>query len=352
MLAILNAMQRNVGALVFSSLLISACGDPAKDASDTTGDSGSSTSDQGSSSESKEDKTPGETPEIPKPEAASIYKPCPLDKRWGRFRVSLQAKFSAFEGSLANGVVPAHVPDVVKTQGDCILYQPPSLSCDPPCGPNERCDRSGKCIAAPRNQDLGKVYVRGMSKDLDIEPKEPGFHYVNEGTLPHPVTKGSQELQLFVSDAPGGALALHAYGIEALEGTPTKVKLEKGKDLDLVWTAAKDSERSKMLLSLNVNNHGAAASWITCAVPDTGSYALPGELIMALFDAGVSGFPSLEFNRVSIDSKSLSGDADACLEFAVQSPVTIDVEVPGLVSCKDDSDCPEGQSCKDDLSCG
>lgn len=334
-----------------SSLFATACAQPAPEAESSTGETQTTSSDDAGSTQTKDDASSDSGPQIPEPEAASLYKPCPQDKRWGRFRVSLQAKFSSFEGSMANGVVPAHVPEVVKTEGDCTLYQPPSLSCDPPCGPNERCDRSGKCIEAPRNQDLGKVYVRGMSQDLDIAPREPGFHYVNEGTLPHPVTTASQELQLFVSDAPGGALALHAYGIEALAGTPQEVNLEKDKDLALTWTAAKDSQRSKMVLNLNVNNHGAAASWITCAVPDTGSFTLPASMISALLDAGVSGFPSLEFNRMSVDSKTVPGASEACLEFAVQSPVTIDVTVPGVLSCKDDSDCPDGQTCQDDLTC-
>lgn len=344
----LRYVRLKFGAVFLSSLFATSCGESAQDATSSTGDAAADPS----STQSEEDENTEGGPKIPEPETASVYKPCPLGKRWGRFRVSLQAKFSSFEGSLANGVVPAHVPDVVKTQGDCTLYQPPNLACDPPCGPNERCDRSGKCIDAPRNQDLGKVYVRGMSKDLDIAPREPGFHYVNGGTLPHPVTEPSQELQLFVSDAPGGALALHAYGIEALAGTPQDASLEKDKDLALTWTAAKDPERSKMVLSLNVNNHGAAASWISCSVPDTGSFALPATLVTQLLEAGVSGFPSLEFNRMSVDSKMLTGQPDACLEFSVQSPVTIDVKVPGVVSCKEDSDCPEGQTCRDDLTCG
>lgn len=345
-------MRLGFGSVLLTLVFASACSDSNPEANSTTGDQDSSTSEDAGETTSEDAGGEGGGPKIPEPKAPSVYKPCPQDQRWGRFRVSLQAKFSSFEGSQANGVVPSHVPNVAKTEGDCTLYRPPNLSCDPPCGPNERCNREGKCIPAPRNQDLGKVYVRGMSKDLDVSAQQPGFHYVNEGTLPHPVTDVSQEVQLFVSGGPGGPLALHAHGISALELGVERVEIESNKNLDLTWTAAKDADRTKMVISLNVNNHGVAASWISCVVPDSGKFSLSASLITELLDAGVSGFPSLEFNRMSVDSIAIPGENDACLEFAVQSPRTIDVVVPGVVSCNEDEDCPEGQSCQDDLTCG
>lgn len=292
---------------------------------------------------------------VPEPGAVQVYAPCSLEKRWGRFRVTLNSKFSAVEGAVANGVVPAHVPNQGTKSGDCTMYKPPNLSCDPPCAPDKRCDRSGQCLPAPRNQDFGKVQVRGMKEAVDIAPKSPGFYYVNPETLSHPIIGATQTVHLYAGKAPGQALSLHAHGVDQLQGLPDKVAIVAGKDLELSWDAPSDTSRSKMVLNLNVNNHGAAASWISCEVQDNGSFALPSALLEELMQAGMSGFPSLTLTRMSVDSKELTLDGQegqGCVELVVQSPVTIDVEVPGLVSCKDDSDCPEGQRCRDDLTCG
>lgn len=347
--------MRGTSLLLLTTITLSACGtstpneqDPAKETSSSGDTQGSAPTSEGQNTDSTKDT------ELPEEKAAVVYSPCALDSRWGQFKITLKERFSSAQGFATNGVVPDQVPKLVKSVGECKLYQPPTLSCDPPCGVNERCDRSGSCIPVPRNQDLGKLVFRGMQEDLDLEARSPGNHYLNSGTLAHPVILQNQTVRLIGLEAPGGPLNLHAHGFEALGGVAEKYELQKGKELALSWNAPQSPEHSKMLVNLNVNNHGANASWIACVFEDNGSAKIPATLLDDLQAAGLSGFPSIELNRSSVDSArlQLQPQGEGCVELVVESAQVADVVVPGLLSCNEDSDCPDGQSCKDDLTCG
>jgi len=101
-------------------------------------------------------------------------------------------------------------------------------------------------------------------------------------------------------------------------------------------------------VELNLNNHGSTSAWLTCDVPDTGSYALPAEVLEALYAIGVSGFPSLALSRRSADTATI---ALGCIDLTVLSEVSVSVEIDGIVSCTQDNQCPPGQSCGVDLAC-
>ncbi len=68
----------------------------------------------------------------------------------------------------------------------------------------------------------------------------------------------------------------------------------------------------------------------------------------ALFMNGVSGFPSFSLTRQSGDTTTVMS---GCVQLLVATPVSRDLNVPGVVSCNDEKPCPGGKMCRQDLTC-
>ena len=145
------------------------------------------------------------------------------------------------------------------------------------------------------------------------------------------------------------AFDLLGFGVDALVVPSPTITVERAKPLALTWTPPAATGPAKATISLNINGHGLVGSHVECVVDDTGSYTLPAELITQLVDAGTSGFPTVTLTRQSLDSKTL---APGCVDFRVRSSQKIDVTIPGLQSCQEDTDCTAPQTCQGDLTCG
>jgi Cys-rich repeat protein len=128
------------------------------------------------------------------------------------------------------------------------------------------------------------------------------------------------------------------------------IDVSSGSPVPLTWeTAGVNTDQSEIFIYFSVNVHGTVTGWIECTVPDTGSFDIPASLVTDLIGLGITNFPSMQMNRRSVDSTDLStGD---CVDFEVGSQVTIELTVDGLVSCSDNTDCPEGQTCSTEGFC-
>lgn len=307
-------------------------------------DEGGSTTDAGPPSNA--DTAPSGDPG-PVASGPLTYNPCPLAQRIGGFEVTLAEAYTGVNGQVANGVVPGNVPDVVAEAGGCTLFQGRALFCDPACVPGETCGDDGLCVPYPENQSVGTVTIDGLKTPLVMEAKW-GNHYTNPGSLEHPGYDEGADLQLMAAGGEMESFTLRGVGVSPLVFGGKTVTVTGEDDVTLAWTPSSEEAAVRVRLVLNINNHGTTSAWIACDAQDTGTFSIPAGLLSQLYGIGVSGFPSLEAERRTVDAAHISA---GCVEFEVVAPASVPVEVGGVVSCTGDSQCPPGQSCGVDLQC-
>jgi len=276
------------------------------------------------------------------------YRPCDPAARVGTFRIDLAAEYTGVSGTVAEGVVPQDVPVLADEVGECRLWDPPSLFCDPACEPGQTCDADGTCIPYPANLDVGTVTVAGLLVSLRMTPLPPANLYTNPDPLPHPGFEPGAGIELVATGGDAEPFTLHGWGVSALASAQGEVAADRGAATALAWDAPADPGHARVHVSLEVNRHGGPAARIECDADDTGAFEIPSALVDALFDRGLSGFPRIVLRRRSADSTSI---AQGCVELDVGAPLDLPVAIPGLDSCTVDDDCPAGETCQPDLTC-
>lgn len=290
----------------------------------------------------------------------------------GRFEITLVAAvparadlpatpaFTALLGRVYDAEVPEGVVwSEVDSDGDCRLLEPSIPACDPVCTGAEVCAAEDACVAYPRAFDVGTVTLRGLQSAagddaIAIEPLPPSNTYQLPGRvqLPYPPFAEGDALSL---QAAGGELprfAVETVAIAPLEGTdPGPIEFAPDAATELRWTPPASGASSRIAVRVDISHHGGQKGEIVCDAPDDGSLTISARLAAGLIDLGVAGFPSLEIVREAAGSTPIGSGR---VELAVASPVTIELEIPGLVSCEEPGTqdvCPAGQACGIDRRC-
>ena len=279
---------------------------------------------------------------------STAYAPCAASERVGGFLVLLADGYTAVEGRVASGVVPANVREATSVSGSCRVLEGRVLSC-PACGAGETCGTDGACVPYPTAGSVGVVAVQGLSAALSMSPTSIGSYTNGATSLPHP---GVGEGAVVSVDAPGDVLpgfTLEARGIAPLATELTEVALARDRALTVTWTPATEpSARIRLLLDLA--HHGGIAASLECdGLDDDGGFEIPANLVTRLMDIGLAGFPTLTISRRAASSTDI---APGCVDFSIVSEVVLSVTIDGLTSCVDDEECPSGQTCQADLTCG
>jgi hypothetical protein len=264
---------------------------------------------------------------------------CPLAERVGAFQVAMEAEYSSFSGSVADGVVPLSVLEQVGAEGDCILLRRNNPFCDPLCMPGETCDFDGMCIPYPANHDVGVVAVSGLVQPVSVEPVPPTYSYFDT-SLMHPPFEPGALVELTAEGGDYEAFVLHGYGVAMVEPTLDTVSLSTGRDVTVEWTAT--GSEATLRLMLNVDQHGLTPVQLICESDDTGSLVISSELMTQFLAFGVSGFPSADYYLQTVDSVEIT---PGCVEFLVRSHRQTALDVEGHTPCDAPNDCPEGQMC-------
>ncbi len=277
------------------------------------------------------------------PTEAAYGAPCEQNSLVGHFQVTHDETggfaYSAITGTVAEGVIPLTVLQLVEEVGDCALMQKVNPFCDPPCGAGELCEHGGTCIPYPANVDVGSVTVTGLVESpITMEPNSSTY-YTKVG-LPFPVYGASDQVDLVASGATAAGFAMRAWGVESMALPDVTHQLTDGQDLTVDWVAQPGPW--KVIISVNVDQHGNSPVTLVCRTDDTGSYTIDASLVTKLLDFGVSGFATLRFRRATVDSLE---HPLGCIQLSVESLILGKLHVAGHTPCKFDPDCPDGQVC-------
>lgn len=276
---------------------------------------------------------------------------CANDQRVGSLSIRLSGgDRTLFDGSISDGVIPSGVHRELAASGACQLLGPRDLFCATACASGTTCAGDDACVPTPMKQSAGTLTATGLLTPVEVMANGITGEYSKTILDPYPAFEAGAAIQLSASGDTIPAFTLHGWGVPPLVTSLSTINVSSGSGVPLTWeTEGVNTEHSQIFISFSVNVHGATTGWIECTVPDTGSYELPATLVTDLIDLGLSGFPRMTLARRSADSTSLPGGN--CVDFEVASQVTIELTVDGLVSCSDDTDCPEGQTCTPELAC-
>lgn len=289
--------------------------------------------------------------------AGYAYNACADGERVGGFTVIAKPTqtlsggiiegFSAVEGEVRDGIIPGQIPEVVITSGSCSLLRGRDLSCIPACVSGETCGEAGTCIAAPERHEVGTVDVLGLKDAVTIEPIELVYNFT--GTLQNPAFDEGRGVALQAGGGEFTGFALLAEGVGTLDLDGATATLQDGEPVNVQWAAPATPDRSRILVELNISQHGGDPVRIECEAADTGALEIPAELITQLLSYKYSGFPSIRLSRQTADSIELPV---GCIDFVVAAHGEIAVEIDGLASCSEQVPCPDGMTCQKDLTCG
>lgn len=264
---------------------------------------------------------------------------CPLASRVGGFNLVMEDSYTAFSGAVADGVVPITVLEAVGEGGGCTLLRRNNPFCDPPCQPGTTCDFDGACIAYPQNHSVGTLEISGLVEPLTVDPVMPTYDYFST-MLMHPAFSPGSAIALAASGGDYPAFTLRGAGVAMIEPSAATLVMRDGDPLTVAW--AKDGAGGRVRVELNIDQHGNTPVRLVCEAEDSGTLTIPAALVSQLIGFGISGFPSVQYYRQTVDSIEL---APGCVEFVVRSHQQTLLAVEGHVPCDSPDDCPDGQVC-------
>ncbi|MCK6575048.1 hypothetical protein L6V77_28590 [Myxococcota bacterium] len=254
-------------------------------------------------------------------------------------------------GRVNDGPTPVLVEWLpTREAGTCAVYEPTIPFCDPPCGGSAACVHDDTCLDYPQARDVGTVHVDGVRTNAggtayDVEPLAKLYQYSDS---PFPGFDEGAPIRL---DAEGGEtppFAITAQGVAPLVVPSAEFPMVRGEPLDLNWVAPGVAGVSTVRVRIDISHHGGARGTIECEAPDTGALRIPAEMVDHLLDLGASGFPVVLLSRQNVGSAPV---APGRVTLAVTSDVEVPLQVPGIISCTGDENCPAGQICLPDLRC-
>lgn len=279
----------------------------------------------------------------------------------GTFVVSLveetatgTAAHTTINGSVKDHADPVTVPLVpVAKGGDCTLSTPHLPFCATPCG-EAACVADNTCASYGTSQDVGVVTLTGVAKQsgdppLRLTSVQNAYQAAADQAPAYPPFAEGDDVAL--QAAGGGVFApfsIHATAIAPLALTSDALTLDKTKDFTVTWTAAGSNAKSTIHFLLDLSHHGGLKGEIDCDTADAGSLTISAALLTQLLNLGVAGYPSFKLIRKSVASTAIT---PGLVQLELSQSIVRYVQIPGLVSCTDDTDCPTGQTCQGDQQC-
>jgi hypothetical protein len=264
---------------------------------------------------------------------------------------------TTFQGFVRDAPVnQTSIWDVVEDAGGCQTLVPRVPFCETPCGADADCVEENVCRTKAKSHSVGTMTVKGIvtatgATEFTIESEAPKFNYDPAGdpSLGYPPAAEGADISVSTSGGDYAPFEVKSSGIAPIAGAPSAaLAFEHGKGLPLTWTAKGSSGKSRMEILVNIAHHGGEKGKIVCDVEDNGSFEIPSSMVDRLLNLGVAGFPTVKLSRVARGSTDISVGRIA---LEVVNHVEIPLEIPGVISCANNSECPDGQSCSSTRKC-
>ena len=285
-----------------------------------------------------------------KPNPVDTETPAPKPS-FGTFLVSLNPPnelsqgYTTIAGKVNDGPTPSTtVWEEMAAADNCRLLTPRIPFCDPPCGGSAACVEDDSCQSYPSPIYIGKVVMNGIKTSdgtMSFTMDTMKWNYLTAGGLAYPpFNEGDIVTMSAAGSSTSEAFSLSVKGINPLEVPDDSIVLENGKPITIRWTPAGSAASSIISIMVDISHHGGTKGKIQCECPDNGSVTIPATLIDKLKALGYFGFPKIEIAR-----RAVTRDSTASVELVIESSITKEVYIPGLISCNQNEDCPEGQTC-------
>ncbi|MBN1308218.1 MAG: hypothetical protein JXA18_09900 [Chitinispirillaceae bacterium] len=275
---------------------------------------------------------------------------------YGTFQIMLREEgVTAVLGRMYDGPLPSKPPvvwEVVETAGGCCLLKPRTPLCAEPCEWGYLCVEDDSCQLEPSAISVGTVTVNGLkltNGTAAFSMDHIGFNYqppitdtltyppFNEGDVVTLSASGSQSISAFT---------LTARGFSPLEVLNESFPCADGQPIELKWTPPGLTGNTTIFVLVDISYHGGTKAKIECDCEDDGSLTIAASLLDKLKTYGISGYPKIEVSR-----KAVAIDTITRAKMVIESKVTRFLEIPGIITCSSDEQCPEGQYCAGDQRC-
>ena len=144
----------------------------------------------------------------------------------------------------------------------------------------------------------------------------------------------------------GRNFSITSHAVAPLVATAS-LTMERGKALQVTWTAPGKPDVARMRVYVDISHHGGTKGKIECDVAASGSMSIDATLVNGLLDMGVAGFPKTELHRYARGTATVS---KGVVKFEVDSSVTRPLSIVGFTSCNTDADCA-GKTCQPNALC-
>ncbi len=262
--------------------------------------------------------------------------------------------FTAVLGKVYDGPSPAQIIwEKALEKGACALSTPRVPFCSMSCGGTAVCVEDEKCQDYPLAHSAGKVTVKGLHPEsggdgFTMDPIVNAYQAPVGLKLPYPAFAEAEAITFGASGDYYTAFTVESVGVAPLVFTSSMLTLESGKPLPIMWTAPAKAGGSRIYVKLDISHHGGTKGMIECDADDTGSLEISSALMTKLLDLGVAGYPTIIVIRKAAGSTTIT---QGRVDLVISSSIEQAVQIPGLTSCKADTDCLMGQTCQSDLTC-
>jgi hypothetical protein len=254
-------------------------------------------------------------------------------------------------GKVYSDLVP---PDLLwaeaTSSGDCKLLKPSAPFCEGGCASGSKCVADDVCQDYPEAREVGAVTLSGV-KTTDGKTSVSltsvlGSYGAAGTTFAYPGVAEGEDVSLNAAGGSVAAFGVKAKGVTPLVLTNTSFKLDSSKPFALAWEKPGAKSDARIRVHLDISHHGGARGLLTCESADDGALEIDAALLKGLIDLGVAGYPSIVVYRESVASTDIGAGS---VELSVYANVEEFVEIDGVVSCTNSTDCPAGKTCNTDV---